>query len=101
MPLHGHCANDVPSQALSRGRSYAEDAINVEEHAIDVEEGITIAEEQEARANDEYAANPAYDRGINRMTTIHEAEPDMQRLTIEDYDELCSLRRAWFKRLVS
>jgi hypothetical protein len=54
--------------------------------------------EQEAQASDDYAANEAYDSGIDRMMPIREAEPDMQRLSLEDYEELCNLRRAFLKK---
>jgi hypothetical protein len=83
--------NAISTQALSRGRACAE-------HALDVEDGITPEEEREVRAFEQYAENEAYVSKINRKRSIEEIEPNIQRLSLEDYTELCDLRRAWFKR---
>jgi hypothetical protein len=88
-PLYGPCANAMPTQALSRGSMCAEPEIKVIEEQN---------EEQEALDYEEYVTNEAYDSSINRAETIQGVEPDMQRLSLDDYAELCELRRAWFKK---
>jgi hypothetical protein len=87
VPLSEPCIA-FPTQALIGGSMRAESV------SADANEGT----EMEIQETDEYAINEQYDRGINRSVSIEHVEPDMQRLSLDAYAELCDLRRAWYKK---
>jgi hypothetical protein len=87
VPLSDPCLA-LPTQALIGGSMFTEAV------SADANEDTAAT----VQASEEYAVNEVYDNGINRGQSIEQAEPDMHFLSLEDYADLCNLRRAWFRR---